>query len=113
MQGGHLRPSAVYANSHHVMVAHRAKSPMWAMFLGLFTAIVVNVRSHEKEDQMVATAEQIAASSHFPISRLRLKRHPSVWAGFDQRGRGAQRVALAASLARNPAALGRETGARC
>lgn len=62
---------------------------------------------------MVATAEQIAASRHFRIPRLRFVGRVDPWAPFEQRGRGAQHVALAASLARNPVDLGRETGARC
>lgn len=62
---------------------------------------------------MVATAEQIAASRHFRIPRLRFAGRVNPWVPFEQPGRGAKRVALAASLAKNPVALGRETGARC
>ena len=46
MQSGHLPFNAVYANCHKEMVstgsafAHRAKSPMWAMFLGPFAASI-------------------------------------------------------------------------
>lgn len=63
---------------------------------------------------MVATTEQIAASSRpIRMPRLALKRRPSLWASFEQAGRNARRAGLASSLARNPVALGRETGARC
>ena len=59
---------------------------------------------------MAARTEQIAASPTIRFPRIRLRK-ASLWAAPAERGREGR--VLAASLARNPVATGRETGARC
>lgn len=62
---------------------------------------------------MVTSVRDMAAWSGVRLWRIRTERRRSIWVRLDGRLESDEGSALAASLAKNPVALGRETGARC